>query len=37
VALAIGWLNDEESEATAAGIDRLPRQKSAWPSRPGLR
>jgi putative membrane protein len=37
VALAIGWLKDEESEATAAGIDRLLRQKSAWPSGPGLR
>jgi cytochrome c oxidase assembly factor CtaG len=37
VALAIGWLQDEESEATAAGIDRLLRQKSAWPSGPGLR
>ena len=37
VALAIGWLQDEESEATAAGIDRLLRQNSAWPSGPGLR
>jgi cytochrome c oxidase assembly factor CtaG len=37
VALAIGWLQDEESEATAAGIDRLLGQKSAWPSGPGLR
>ena len=37
VALAIRWLQDEESEATAAGIDRLLRQKSAWPSGPGLR
>lgn len=36
-ALAIRWLQDEESEATAAGIDRLLRQKSAWPSGPGLR
>jgi putative membrane protein len=35
VALAIGWLKDEEAEATAAGIDRLLRQKSAWPSGPG--
>jgi cytochrome c oxidase assembly factor CtaG len=37
VALAIDWLNEDESEATAAGIDRLLKQKSAWPSRPGLR
>src|SRR5215471_15739655 len=37
VALAISWLNEDESEATAAGVDRLLRQKSAWPSRPGLR
>ncbi|HEX7269409.1 MAG TPA: cytochrome c oxidase assembly protein [Streptosporangiaceae bacterium] len=37
VALAIRWLQDEESEATAVGIDRLLRQKSAWPSGPGLR
>jgi len=37
VALAIGWLQDEESEATAAGIDRLLRQNSAWPSGPGPR
>ena len=37
VALAIGWLQDEESEANAAGIDRLLRQNSAWPSGPGPR
>jgi putative membrane protein len=37
VALAVSWLNEDESEATAAGIDRLLKQKSAWPSRPGLR
>jgi putative copper resistance protein D len=35
VALAIGWLKDEESEATAA--DRMFMHRSAWPSRPGLR
>ena len=37
VALAIDWLKEDESEAAAAGIDRLLKQKSAWPSRPGLR
>jgi cytochrome c oxidase assembly factor CtaG len=38
VALLIRWLNDEESQDLAAGIDRLLRPpKSAWPSRPGLR
>jgi hypothetical protein len=38
VVLVIGWLNeDEEPGATAAGADRLLRQQSAWPSRPGLR
>jgi putative membrane protein len=37
VVLAISWLNEDESEATAAGVDRLLTQKSAWPSRPGLR
>jgi len=37
VALAVGWLNEDESEATAADFDRLLRHKSAWPSRPGLR
>ena len=37
VALAVGWLAEDESEATAADFDRLLRHKSAWPSRPGLR
>ena len=37
VALAVGWLSEDESEATAADFDRLLRRKSAWPSRPGLR
>ena len=38
VALLIGWLNDEESQALATGLDRLLKPtKSAWPSRPGLR
>lgn len=38
IALLIGWLNDEESKAVTAGLDRLLRQpRSAWPSRPGLR
>ena len=37
VALAVGWLTEDESEATAADFDRLLRHKSAWPSRPGLR
>ena len=37
VALAIGWLKDEESEATAVGIDRMVMHGSAWPSLPGLR
>jgi len=37
VALAVGWLSEDESEATAADFDRLLRHKSAWPSRPGLR
>jgi cytochrome c oxidase assembly factor CtaG len=37
VALAIRWLSDDESEATAADFDRLLKHKSAWPSRPGLR
>jgi putative membrane protein len=35
VALAIRWLSEDESEPTAADIDRLLRHKSAWPSRPG--
>jgi cytochrome c oxidase assembly factor CtaG len=38
VALLIRWLNDEEAEALASGLDRLLRPaKPAWPSRPGLR
>jgi len=37
VALAVRWLEDEESGATAADYDRLLKHKSAWPSRPGLR
>jgi cytochrome c oxidase assembly factor CtaG len=38
VAVLIGWLNDEESQALATGLDRLLKPaKSAWPSRPGLR
>ena len=37
VALAVGWLSEDESEATAADFDRLLRRKSVWPSRPGLR
>jgi putative membrane protein len=37
VALAVRWLEDEESRATAADFDRLLKHKSAWPSRPGLR
>ncbi|HEY5989304.1 MAG TPA: cytochrome c oxidase assembly protein [Streptosporangiaceae bacterium] len=38
VALLIGWLNDEESQALATGLDRLLKPaRPAWPSRPGLR
>jgi putative membrane protein len=37
VALAVRWLEDEESGATEADFDRLLKHKSAWPSRPGLR
>jgi putative membrane protein len=37
VALAVRWLEDDESGATAADFDRLLKHKSAWPSRPGLR
>ncbi len=38
VALLQSWLNDEESEALALGLDRLLRPpKSAWPTRTGLR
>ncbi len=38
VALFIRWLNEEESQTLATGIDRLLKPpKPAWPSRPGLR
>jgi len=39
VAVLMRWLNDEESRALSAGIDRLltPRSSAAWPSRPRLR
>jgi putative membrane protein len=38
VALLIQWLNEEESEALSASLDRLLRpSKSAWPPRTGLR
>ena len=38
VALLIRWLNDEEAQALASGLDRLLKPaKPAWPSRPGLR
>jgi putative membrane protein len=37
VALAVGWLKEDEANADAAGLDRLLKHKSAWPSRPGLR
>jgi cytochrome c oxidase assembly factor CtaG len=38
VALLMRWLDDEESEALTAGLDRLLVQRqSAWPARPGLR
>ena len=38
VAVLIRWLNDEESHALSAGIDRLLTQRSsAWPSRPRFR
>jgi cytochrome c oxidase assembly factor CtaG len=38
VALLIKWLNDEEAQALASGLDRLLKPaKPAWPSRPGLR
>jgi putative membrane protein len=37
IALLIRWLNDEESQALAAGFDRLLKPaKPVWPSRPGL-
>lgn len=37
VALAVGWLKEDEANADAADLDRLLKHKSAWPSRPGLR
>jgi cytochrome c oxidase assembly factor CtaG len=38
VALLVRWLNDEEAQALASGLDRLLKPaKPAWPSRPGLR
>jgi cytochrome c oxidase assembly factor CtaG len=38
VALLVRWLNDEETQALASGLDRLLKPaKSAWPSRPGVR
>jgi putative membrane protein len=39
VAVLMRWLNDEESQALSAGIDRLltPRSSAAWPSRPRFR
>ncbi|MGE5133372.1 MAG: cytochrome c oxidase assembly protein [Gemmatimonadota bacterium] len=38
IALLTRWLNDEEAEAAAAGLDRLlTPPKQVWPSRPGLR
>jgi putative membrane protein len=38
VALIMRWLDDEESEALTAGLDRLLVQRqSAWPARPGPR
>jgi putative membrane protein len=39
VAVLMRWLNDEESRALSAGMDRLltPRSSAAWPSRPRFR
>jgi len=38
VAFGLRWLDDEESEAFASGLDRLLKPaKPAWPSRPGVR
>ena len=38
VTVLMRWLNDEDSEALSAGIDRLlTRPDSAWPSRPRFR
>lgn len=35
IALAVGWLQQDESAADTGALDRLLRQRSAWPSRPG--
>jgi putative membrane protein len=38
VAVLMRWLDDEESEALTAGLDRLlVKRQSAWPARPGAR
>ncbi len=38
IALLVGWLNDEESEALTAGLNRMLRtHKSTWPTRTGWR
>ena len=38
IALLTRWLNDEEADAVAHGLDQLLRPpKQVWPSRPGLR
>jgi putative membrane protein len=38
IALLTRWLNDEEADAVASGLDRLLQPpKQVWPSRPGLR
>jgi putative membrane protein len=39
VAVLMRWLNDEDSRALSAGIDRLltPRSSASWPSRPRFR
>jgi putative membrane protein len=38
IALLVRWLNEEDSNAMGAGLDRLLKPaKPAWPSRPGLR
>jgi cytochrome c oxidase assembly factor CtaG len=41
IALLVRWLNEEDTNAVGAGLDRLLKQakpaKPAWPSRPGLR
>jgi putative membrane protein len=34
IALAIGWLQQDESASDTSALDRLLRQRSAWPSRP---